>query len=217
MKKLILSALALFTAFTFVNAQETRPAHTPAPASDAERVTDTRQEARQDARQAAPMQETDREYVETFRRDINVNDEQLGRIRTLHTETRNSYNSIDPRYFQSNEVYRSRVQEILNERDERLRTILTPEQFSIYNTRREIFNEYDSRNFSEDLEQRRTLGQPDMRRSAPVDVQPADRPASEQARPAPNQARPAKTPGQIEQTPVETSPVPTPGTDAPAK
>ena len=144
--------MAIFCAFSFINAQETKPAPNNAPETP------------------VSVHEVNGNYIETFRRDLSVNDDQLGRIKVLHTETVNRYNSIEPQYLQSNDVYRSRVQQILTERDERLRTILTPDQFSRYNANRSRYIEYDSRNFTDDLNQRRNLGTPDMKQ-APADGQ----------------------------------------------
>jgi hypothetical protein len=191
MKKIMLSAMAMFIAVTMINAQETRPneAGETRPAHPANSGMDTER--------AAQIQEVNGEYIETFRKDINVNDDQIGRIRILHTETVNSYNSIDPRYFQSNDVYQGRVREILTERDEKLRSILTPEQYSRYNTNRARFQIYDQRYFPDDLDTRRGMA-PDMRRAAPDGRQ--------------------KAPGQIiQQTPSETSPVPNPGMQSPGQ
>lgn len=226
----MLSAAAMLFAITIINAQETRPANNapearPADTESKPVQSEARPVDRSDVRPVNPQdihlqqvqrtQEMNRRYEDTFRRDLNINDNQIGQIRTLHTETNNSYNTIDPKYFESNETYNSRVSEIMKQRDERLGSILTPEQYSRFNANRSRYNEIDLHYFPNDLEQRRNqLGAPDMRISPDPSntIHPDPRPM------APGQTKPDHTPaGEINRgTPSETRPVaPNQGTTIP--
>ena len=189
MKKIVMSVMAMFFAVALIQAQETRPA---------ENSGDTRIVNPEGARkQDSPPVHTEKysrdfqQYEENFRSTLKVDDQQLEQIRVLHTETVNRYNTLDPKYLQNNELYRSQVDQLINQRDERLRIILTPEQYSKYNAERDYFMKYDNRYFTNDLEQRRKMASPEMK-TAPSDATPS---------PNPNETRPvAPNPG-MEVTP----------------
>ena len=131
MKKVLMSLMAMIIAINIVSAQ-----------NDAERAT------------TPTTTQFDDDYVKSLRGDLQVTDDQMRRIRVLHTETYNSYSNIDERYLSDDKAYRARVHEILNERDEKLRDILNADQYSRYNTNRARYSMYDQRYFSDDLKTR---------------------------------------------------------------
>lgn len=183
-----MSVITMLFAFSFVNAQETRPAP--------KNATET----------AVSVQDANGDYIEMFRRDLSVNDDQIGRIRVLHTETINKYNTIDPKYLQNEDLHRNYVRDILNDRDERLRTILTPDQYQKYDQNRFRYSVYDSDNFPYELN-RRNVDSTDRIRN-PEGAKPTDGAVPANNSPA-NLAKPADG-AKPATRPAETSPVTNP-------
>jgi hypothetical protein len=115
----------------------------------------TAQEAARQAIENAAAQEGPVDFTEALGSDINLTPEQAQRINVINQNTWNEYYNIDDAYVTSDEVYKNKVRTLLEERDARLKEVLTLDQYAIYLKNRAQVQDYDSKYYSDDLKMRK--------------------------------------------------------------
>jgi hypothetical protein len=116
--------------------------------------------AQEAARQAVENAAADQsqgpvDFTEALGTDLNLTADQAEKIREININTWNQYNSIDDSYKTSDEVYKNRVKLLLEERDAKMKDVLTLDQYAIYLKNRAEYQEYDSRYYTDDLKLRK--------------------------------------------------------------
>lgn len=116
--------------------------------------------AQEAARQAVENAAADQsqgpvDFTEALGSNLNLTPEQSAQIREINHNTWTQYYAIDDSYKTSDEVYKNRVRLLLEERDAKMKDVLTLDQFAIYLKNRAEYQEYDSKYYTEDLKMRK--------------------------------------------------------------
>lgn len=133
MKRTIITLLAVFLTINIASAQEV-----------------AKQAVENAAQEQGPV-----DFTEMIGTDITLTPDQAARVRDINQTTWNNYMAIDDSYKTSDDVYRNRVRTLLEERDAKMKDVLTLDQYAIYLKNRAKYQEYDSRYYSQDLNLRK--------------------------------------------------------------